>query len=1149
MQEIDNFFKNKFSRRKFLKTTFSGFVIAAAGKPLLSTLKFLPEIDNPLDYYPVRDWEKIYRDQFKYDYAFHFLCAPNDTHNCLLKAFVKNGIATRLGPSYGYGKAKDIYGNQASHRWDPRLCNKGLVMVRKIYGPRRVKYPCVRKGFFNWYKDGFPRDEIGKVPQKYLNRGKESFIKVSWETAYEILAKAMANITTTYSGKKGQMLLKHQGYDQAMLEAMKEAGTQTLKIRGGMPLLGATRIFGFYRMANSLALLDAKIRNTNKNDALGGKGWDNYSWHTDLPPGHTMVCGHQTIDFDLFDAENANLIVCWGMNWISTKMPDGHWLTEARLKGTKVVTVACEYQSTSNKADKVIVLRPGSDAALALGLVNILIQEKLYDVDFVKGHTDLPFLVRMDNLKLLKPQDIIKNYVPKKLENTQIIKEGEKEPPIMKQRNQIVAEKLRNEWNDFVVWDLDSKSAQIATRDDSGLSKNIALEGEYFLKTVDGNKIKVKPVFDLIKEHASHFTPDAVSEICHINKEAVVWLAREIAKNKSKTLVPVGMGPNHWFNNDCKDRTIFLVCALTKNIGFHGGNIGSYAGNYRGAYFNGLPFYIAEDPFEIELDPKKTPHKKSYYKMESAHYYNYGDRPLRVGNKLFTGKSHVPTPTKLVWFGNGNSILGNLKWHHDFVVNTLPKIECVAVNEWWWTASCEYADIVFAVDSWGELKYPDMTAAVTNPFLQIFPRTPLKRIHDTKGDIEVFAGVGKALAKLTGDQRFKDYWKFVYENNVEVYLQRIIDNSTTLKGYKIEELEKNAKDGIPALLMTRTYPKIMGWEQSHENKPHYTKSGRLEFYRDEDEFIEYGENIPVHREPVDGTFYEPNIIVCGADHLIRPKGPEEYGISRDDLSTEVRQIRNVVVKPINVSKTKHPRRKDGLKFIYITPKYRHGAHTTPVDIDLMSLWFGPFGDVYRHDKRMPWVGEGYVDINPLDAKELGINDGDYIHIDADPEDRPFRGWQKKPKEYKVHRLMLRARYYQGIMRGVLRSWFHMYVATYGSVEGHEKNADKLARNSRTGYQAMFRYGSHQSATRAWLRPTLMTESLARKEYFGQVIGKGFAADIHCTTGAPKESFVKISKAENGGTAHKLWRPAQLGFRPGNENEEMKMFLEGGFIKS
>ena len=509
----------------------------------------------------------------------------------------------------------------------------------------------------------------------------------------------------------------------------------------------------------------------------------------------------------------------------------------------------------------------------------------------------------------------------------------------------------------------------------------------------------------------------------------------------------------------------------------------------------------------------------------------------------------MPTPTKIVWVGNSNSILGNLKWHHDFVVNTLPKIDCVVVNEWWWTASCEYADVVFAVDSWAELKYPDMTAAVTNPFFQMFPRTPLPRVHESQGDIEVLAGVGHALGTLTGEQRFDDYWKFVRENRVEVYLQRIVDNSSTLKGYRIQDVEANAANGIPALLMTRTYPKIMGWEQSNEGKPHYTKSGRLEFYRDEDEFIEYGENIPVHREPVDGTFYEPNVIVCGAPHLIQPKSPSQYGLAPDDLSVEVRQVRNVVIQPAEVTATAHPRRKDGFSLIYITPKYRHGAHTTPADLDLMALWFGPFGDVFRKDKRMPWVSEGYVDLHPDDARELGLNEGDYVWVDADPEDRPFRGWQSKPNDYKVHRALMRVRFYLGMKRGVARSWFNMYVATYGSVEGQETNPDRLARNPRTDYQAMFRSGSHQSATRAWLRPTLMTESLVRKEYFGQAIGKGFAPDVNCTVGAPKESFVKLVKAEDGGLADStLWRPARLGLRPTYESEALKAFLRGGFVR-
>ena len=113
-----------------------------------------------------------------------------------------------------------------------------------------------------------------------------------------------------------------------------------------MPYNAPFRVGGFYRMTNMLALLDVAVRGVDPDESYGGRHWDSYSWHTDLPPGHPMVTGQQTLDFDLATAENAKLITLWGMNWIATKMPDGHWLTEARLHGAKVVTIAPEYQST-----------------------------------------------------------------------------------------------------------------------------------------------------------------------------------------------------------------------------------------------------------------------------------------------------------------------------------------------------------------------------------------------------------------------------------------------------------------------------------------------------------------------------------------------------------------------------------------------------------------------------------------------------------------------------------------------------------------------------------------------------------------------------------------------------------------------------------
>jgi nitrate reductase alpha subunit len=1110
----------------------------------------LEAISNPLAQYPSRGWEQACRDLWKYDSKFVFLCAPNDTHNCLLDAYVRNGVITRIGPTMRYGEATDLYGNRVSHRWDPRVCQKGLALTRRFYGDRRVNQCMVRAGFKRWYEDGFPRDKDGLPPRKYFHRGRDEWVRVSHDEAARIVAAALVNIAATYSGEEGKRRLRAQHYDEATIEATQGAGTQTLKFRGGMPLLGLTRVLGLYRMANSMALLDAKIRNVGPDRALGGRGWDNYSWHTDLPPGHPMVTGQQTVDFDLSAVEHARMVVVWGMNWITTKMPDSHWLTEARLKGTRVVVIACEYSATASKADDVIVVRPGTTPALALGLVHVILRDKLYDAGYVKQWTDLPILVRMDTLKYLRAQDVFGSG-PAALQQTRLLREGEREPPAAAHREAIVPEKMRLEWGDFVWWDRTTNSPKLLSRDMVGKNSTVGdplLEGAVEVTLAGGKRVRCRPVFDLIKDYAAHFDPKSVEEMTWAPAHAVERLAQDIARHPGTTLFPVGMGPNQFFNNDNKDRDIFLLAALTGNVGKVGGNVGSYAGNYRLALFNGAPQYVNENPFDIELDPAKPARPRQYWRPESAHYYNHEDHPLRVGNRLLTGKTHMPTPTKALWLSNSNSILGNAKWHYNTVINVLPRIEMIAVQEWWWTASCEWADVVFGVDSWAELKHPDLTASVTNPFLQVFPRTPLKRIFNTIGDIEVLALVGAKLAELTGDQRFRDYWKFVRDGRTEVYLQRILDFSTNTRGYRISDLEAKAREGVPALMLSRTTPKVVGYEQVADSRPWYTKSGRLEFYREEDEFIEAGENLPVHREPVDSTFYEPNVIIASPHEAIRPAGPEAYGVRRDDLRCETRCGRNVVLTWEQARRTAHPRLKEGFRFIFHTPKYRHGAHTTPIDTDMVAVLFGPFGDLYRHDKRSPFVTEGYVDINPADARELGIEDGDYVWIDPDPEDRPFRGWERNRRDLEFARLLCRARYYPGTPRGVTRMWFNMYAATPGSVEGQKTRTDGLAKNPRTNYQAMFRSGSHQSATRGWLKPTWMTDSLVRKNLFGQSIGRGFLPDVHCPTGAPREAMVKITKAEPGGLGGQgLWLPASLGLRPRYESAAMRKYLAGKFV--
>src|SRR3989338_9551497 len=92
------------SRRDFLKiSAVTAVTLALSNKPfLLWALEPVANVENPLAYYPNRDWEKIYRDQYRYDRTFSWVCSPNDTHACRALAFVRNGIVIRLGAEYDY---------------------------------------------------------------------------------------------------------------------------------------------------------------------------------------------------------------------------------------------------------------------------------------------------------------------------------------------------------------------------------------------------------------------------------------------------------------------------------------------------------------------------------------------------------------------------------------------------------------------------------------------------------------------------------------------------------------------------------------------------------------------------------------------------------------------------------------------------------------------------------------------------------------------------------------------------------------------------------------------------------------------------------------------------------------------------------------
>ena len=73
-----------------------------------------------------------------------------------------------------------------------------------------------------------------------------------------------------------------------------------------------------------------------------------------------------------------------------------------------------------------------------------------------------------------------------------------------------------------------------------------------------------------------------------------------------------------------------------------------------------------------------------------------------------------------------------------------------------------------------------------------------------------------------------------------------------------------------------------------------------------------------------------------------------------------------------------------------TPKTRHATHSSWQVTDWQFIFNNPFGDPYRLDKRQPGVGEHTVYMNPQAAKDLGIEDGDYVYgYDDDDIDKDY----------------------------------------------------------------------------------------------------------------------------------------------------------------
>jgi len=223
------------------------------------------------------------------------------------------------------GRAVKVQGDPSHPLTRGFLCGKVAKYLDRVYAPDRILYPLRRK------------PGVTKGPLK-RGREHEAFERVSWDEALDAIAVRLREIANRYGSES--------------ILPYSYAGTIGVLGYGSMD-----RRF-FHRLGASQ--LDRTICSE-----AGGRAWN-------LVYGNKT--GLATEDFRL-----AKLIVAWGANIHGNNIHLWPFVEEARHSGARLLVIDPYRTRTAALADWHIAIRPGTDVALALGMMHVILDEGLED--------------------------------------------------------------------------------------------------------------------------------------------------------------------------------------------------------------------------------------------------------------------------------------------------------------------------------------------------------------------------------------------------------------------------------------------------------------------------------------------------------------------------------------------------------------------------------------------------------------------------------------------------------------------------------------------------------------------------------------------------------------------------------------------------
>lgn len=225
------------------------------------------------------------------------------------------------------------------------ICQKGLKSCNQPYSEKRLTKPLKR---------------IGK-------RGSGEFEEISWDQALDEISAKMLAIKEEY-GPEGIAFWNFTA--------------------------GYTPSFGIG------VLLMSRLGNVwGGTDPLQSYGLDNGPQYASMYMFNSQLGFLQS---DIRIIENCDVVIVWGGNPVENQQTVATSIVNAKENGAKLIDIGLVFDGTAGYADQFIPVRPGSDAALVLGMCKWIIDNNKADLQYMIDHTNAPLLVREDTGQLLR---------------------------------------------------------------------------------------------------------------------------------------------------------------------------------------------------------------------------------------------------------------------------------------------------------------------------------------------------------------------------------------------------------------------------------------------------------------------------------------------------------------------------------------------------------------------------------------------------------------------------------------------------------------------------------------------------------------------------------------------------------------------------